>query len=473
MKIFISKEQATFFFVFSCVLLTFSLVDLNFPDRGSLVIQKGVTITFVIYVTHYFIKYTRIFNGPLNAYSLVIIAFAFAYPFSTFAHLLEPEAGPRGFYDIVRGGGPFALQKFYFAFLIMYLSFAALVIGLQSQNRSRLRRDQIPKVSVQVFATWGLVFTVIGAVSTAKIITIVGGQAFSAGSLYTVDRLSEIGGGSAKYVFMSQWLAWGVMFLLVAYLGSRLKSNKVFVYVAIVSSYFVVFSSNFWRGGRGAGIVGALPLMFVIKKFSAFRITPILVIFLLSAIVYAALLTLIRASDTVADDSMIVDVIDWHAGRFSMIALAVDMVSSQGLFWGSTALSGLAEVINAPYHLVGFPLTVPVPTSAAHAAVEYLTGVPGKGGISPGSIFELYINFGLIGVVIGYYLLGVAVAVLQGILDRTGRVEVYFVALSLVMFIATSLIPGGISGWLYRFTTTGAPIIALFIYLNLISRRSK
>ena len=82
------------------------------------------------------------------------------------------------------------------------------------------------------------------------------------------------------------------------------------------------------------------------------------------------------------------------------------MVHRYGHSLGSTLLQGLTMTINAPATLLHIPLKVPEPVPISALAGQYIYDDPSINGVVPGTLAELYFNFGVIGVFCGFFLIG-------------------------------------------------------------------
>ena len=93
-------------------------------------------------------------------------------------------------------------------------------------------------------------------------------------------------------------------------------------------------------------------------------------------------------------------------GRYPTISLAFDMVTQYGHAFGSTLLQGLAMTVNAPATLLHIPLKVPEPEAMTALVGQYIYQDPSINGVVPGTLAELYFNFGTLGVFGGFFLIG-------------------------------------------------------------------
>jgi oligosaccharide repeat unit polymerase len=226
----------------------------------------------------------------------------------------------------------------------------------------------------------------------------------------------------------------------------------------------VIGGNIFWTGGRASVIIALIPGLFLLRqirtKYSNFAV--IFVGLLIS--VYFVIVTLMRnfAPSAFSSDELLIDVLDWHVGRFSMIGLGVEMVNRNGFAWGSTLFEGLANTINAPLVLLKLPQIVQAPQGITSVVGMYLVGNPQMTGIVPGTICELYYNFGLFGVAGGYFLIGVLLKKSIKLIQNTKSMGVFTLSVYIITLICTSFIPGTFTSWVYYLPTMGFPVFCLF-----------
>ena len=194
---------------------------------------------------------------------------------------------------------------------------------------------------------------------------------------------------------------------------------------------------------------------------------PKLVVILLAVILlaYISAVTLIRSTvkgtAPSVEDSQI-SVLDWQAGRFAMIGLSQEMVEKQGLAWGATLYEGLINALNAPFILFKQDPLLEAPRGINSYVGEYLVGDPDRLGIVPGTICEFYYNFGLIGVALGYFLVGKFGQVCIRTMQRTTSPGLFCISSYALVLICTGIIPGTATAWIYHLVTLGFPAVFLF-----------
>ena len=156
-----------------------------------------------------------------------------------------------------------------------------------------------------------------------------------------------------------------------------------------------------------------------------------------------------------------------------MIGVGIEMLERYGYALGSTFLEGIVSAINTPFLLFKTSLLVSQPYGVTNFVGMHLRGAPHITSIVPGTICEFYFNFGIIGVIIGYYLVGrFATFCSEKIMETTSLGTVAILSYVLAL-ICTSIIPGTTTTWIYKFVTNGFPAVCLFLFESLFQRRKR
>jgi hypothetical protein len=319
----------------------------------------------------------------------------------------------------------------------------------------------------------GLAFTLAGAAGTILFISSSGGHLEE---LVTIDRAKELEAGTARFVFMSEWLSWGILFLLTAFLVSRTgqRRPKLALALLIGGSACMLFNL-FWTGGRAENLLAILPLMFVVKKLGSRLFRPF------AAAVVAGVAGLI-VYETVARTTVLLDtgmdligrsgmstsqfvanqfasVFDWQMGRYPTISLAFDMVNRSGHAFGSTLIQGLAMTANAPATLLHGSMKVPEPAAMTALVGQYIYGDPTITGIVPGTLAELYYNFGALGVAVGFFVIGWIARVCISVSRSSPDIGTRLLAFYVLTLLCVWTIPMTATLGVYLLATRGLPIL--------------
>jgi oligosaccharide repeat unit polymerase len=424
----------------------------------------AITIAAVMLIVCIWIVYARVrtLGTMIDGYVLIWISFTIVYPLSAMVHLIGAEGQRRGFYDLVRADYLPNLENIYYSLFLTFVAFVALWVSLKSSKSAVKKSPSHLVVHVPSLLVLGVLFTVFGIIGTLELFT---GYPSLTQGLLVVDRSREIGGGLARYVFMSQWLSWGLIFLMVFFLKTDLGKSKLTVISFVVPFAVLIVINIFWTGGRASAIVALIPGLFLLQRIRAKYSTSAVIFVGFLILGYFVIVTLMRnvSSSALSSDELLIDVLDWHVGRFSMIGLGVEMVNRYGVAWGSTLFEGLADTINAPLILLKLPQIVETPQGITSVVGMYLVKNPQMTGIVPGTICELYYNFGLFGVVGGYFLIGTLLQKCIKVIQNTKSMGVFTLAVYLIVLICSSFIPGTFTSWVYYLATIGFPVICLFI----------
>jgi oligosaccharide repeat unit polymerase len=395
--------------------------------------------------------------------ALAWASFTLAYPLSSVAHLILRDSGPRGFYDLLRSRGAPLLDDVYVSLLLIVVAMIGLWLGLGWQRRSHAEsRHSLVRVDVDLLVPYGGLLTAVGLVGTLVLAT---SQGSLMEGLMTIDRGRFIGGGQAKFVFMSGWLSWGAVFLLAPALSRRRFASDWSFFLVIAGVSVVLILNLYWTGGRAFAAAMLLPMLFLIRKVVPDRLTVAVVCVALLVVGYAVIATVARASSQVVlnESDLVLDVFDWQMGRFSMVGMSVEFVRTNGFLLGSTLLHGFVNALNAP--LVLLQASPPFEAPAGYTSVigGYLTGDATVNAIVPGTIAELYANLGVAGVAIGYFLLGFLIRTLVRVMHRTSSASSLGLSGYVVVLLCLTCIPGTATGWMYYLVTTGFPALLFWL----------
>ena len=236
-----------------------------------------------------------------------------------------------------------------------------------------------------------------------------------------------------------------------------------------------IFLNLFWTGSRAENLLGILPLIFVVKKISPrhFRsFASVIAVGVLGIIVFetiARTTTLLNSGiDFVSQSGMttsqfvtnqIAGVFDWQMGRYPTISLAFDMVGRFGHASGSTLWQGLAMTINAPATLLHVPLKVPEPTAMTALVGQYIYEDPTINGVVPGTLAELYLNFGVLGVIGGFFVIGRIARYCIAATHSAANMGTLLLSFYILTLLCVWTIPQTATIGFYLLATRGLPIL--------------
>jgi len=405
----------------------------------------------------------------IDGYVFIWAAFCATYPLSAVAHLSGMVEYQRGFYDLAGLTMPPIYKNIYFALFLVTIAFIAMWLGLNfGVPREKIAPSQL-EIKKGLLLNFGIIFTFVGIIGSLVVAkespSVIEG-------LLTMDRARETGGGLARFVFMSEWLNWGLVFLVVFVLKNNFIRSKNAFLCLVIFSFLLLILNMFWSGGRSPAIVAIFPFLFILQKitphYSRYAVKPAIVL----VVFYIGAATIIR-SEAIFGVSLwgkIFEVFDWHMGRFAMIGLGFDMVERKGFAWGSTLVVSIVNVINAPSELLKLPKIIHAPQSASSMIGEYLLGNPKINSIVPGSIFELYINFGAIAVAVGYFIVGLMLKKCINVMKKTDSLGAFCVAAYIITIISTYFFALDTSIWIYFLFTSGLPVICIYLFEKVLRK---
>ena len=188
----------------------------------------------------------------------------------------------------------------------------------------------------------------------------------------TIDRTRQLAEGTARYVFMSTWLSWGIIFLLTAFMVSQFgKNHPRITLAALVGGSACMFLNLFWTGSRAENLLAVLPLFFVVNKIAPRHFRPfasVITVGIAGIVVFETIARTatmlnggldllvqggITPSQFVANQ--LAAVFDWQMGRYPTISLAFDMVNRYGHAFGSTLAPGPGHDGQRPSDFVAHP----------------------------------------------------------------------------------------------------------------------
>ena len=328
------------------------------------------------------------------------VIFFIVYPFSGLVHLLDVSASYRGFFDSYlsfKWDG-----KSVNVFSVALISGFYFLFGLFSRSVGVSRAWMLREFDKSLFMYFGFAFLFVGLLGFYKISGVI--------DLTVIERQRDFPPGMAKYVFMSQWLVWGVAFLMCYVVLNEGYSDNLVFYIVLLS-LSLVFVSLMWTGGRSVLVLFSLPLVLFYRFYRPRLSTRVILLGVVVFVLYVVVVTMIRREGN-AFSGGVFQVFDWEYGRYSMVAYAIDYVGREGFLLGESILDGFLKVFLSPFYMLGFGFDFVGGSegSIVHYIGYDITGVYGATFIVPGIITEFYINFGVFGVVLAAFLVGRLVA---------------------------------------------------------------
>lgn len=335
----------------------------------------------------------------LNFRTLLLLNYTVVVNVSGVVHLSAIPDAPRGFYDLLATPADPGLE------LGVYASFLGLV-GLAVASLQKLPAKPSPDVSLsepwlvteeKVFVgLMTLILLPLGIMSTLQLQSYVD----SLGA----ERVIALTDGNARFSYFSNWLTWAISFAAIALVASRLGRNRVTVFIAGAVATLAITATLAWTGGRSIIVVMVLPIILVLLP----RLRGARWIAVPAALVAAATY-MISISETRSASSGGFNPaawLDWEWGRFSMMGFANTSMHANGPLYGETFLSGFVNVVFGVFRLLGLYIPNPPLRSSTEISGELILSSSDLLYVVPGLTAELFLNFGLLGVLFGFYFLG-------------------------------------------------------------------
>jgi hypothetical protein len=423
----------------------------------------------------------------INGYTLVCGTFLLTYPLSAFVHLTGTDYISLGFYEIAALDRHTQIHHVYLSLVLVLLAQLALWWGLAPSRPQALPNGpHLIRVRSTLLVLVGAVFTLIGVAGTYQLF-------LSSGELVedvaTIDRARQLSEGTARYVFMSTWLSWGIIFLLTAFMVSRFSKNHPRISLAaLMGGSTCMFLNLFWTGSRAENLLAVLPLFFVVNKIAPRLFRPYALV-ITTGIVGIVVFETIARTATMLNGGLdlliqggttpsqfvanqLAAVFDWQMGRYPTISLAFDMVNRYGHALGSTLLQGVAMTVNAPATLLHIPLKVPEPEAMTSLVGQYIYQDPSINGVVPGTLAESYFNFGTLGVLGGFFIIGRIAKVCISMAHSAVDMGTLLLSFYVITLLCLWTIPMTATIGVYLLATRGLPILVFVAIEQTLSRSS-
>jgi hypothetical protein len=411
-------------------------------------------------------KIAKVHGGYANIKSLIILNYIAVQAISGIVHL--SGSGSRGYYDLLAQGPTTTL----IAVVNCVLGMTALCVACM---HARVPDRQRQAASHTRWLTGSEIRVIL---FTLMLITGPALNAMLMLSSYVTEieatRVISLEGGMARYGFLAHWIVWVISFVALLLVGRKERPWPLATVTVVVVAVFLIAVSLRWTGGRSIVLLMALPLILtMLPRLRGFYwlFVPIMCAGLL---LNAATISQARSDALVNGQGVkIVNWLDWEGGRFSLSGFAVDYVNQYGLLYGETFWNGIATVAIAPLKFAGFPVSELGLSSSVQLTGDMLLGDRDITYIVPGLNAELYLNFGLLGVLIGYYLLGRICGFVDILLSRAGEGLEWF-ALCFVGAVLVLRTISADSGSMYIFIFyMGLPLLACTFVARWLRRRER
>lgn len=411
----------------------------------------------------------------LNFGTLLIVNLVLVAPISGMVHLLHIGRSSRGYFDLDGVVLESLRDAALWACLVgVIAACAGCLHGSARHVRCAGPREGLPPryweanpwliaPEARLLLTCGVALLGFGIVGFARV------QEFAA--LQGQSRIISVDDGLARYAFLSNWLVWVISFALLGLAAIPAFRKPYLLFLGLSAGIVLIATSLAWAGGRSIVLVMVLPV--------ALTLLPLLrgVRFLAVAggvaalVIYTTALTRARATAQAIETTSWASALDWQWGRYSMLGFAADRVDSHGYMWGETLLAGISNPFKSLLGLLGVEDSDTRSQTVTSVAASYFHLPDNQNHIVPGLLAELFLNFGLVGVAAGCYLLGrITIAVDRKFITSDGPI----VALAWA-YLGTLLVLrtwNSDSGTIWAFIVfSGAPLVAVAMASKRIRKR--
>ncbi|WP_149439143.1 O-antigen polymerase [Mycolicibacterium sp. P1-5] len=384
---------------------------------------------------------------------------------SGIAHILDTSRIRRGYFDAVASLDPGQLSE---TSLIEALGLIAICFGVL-RGLPRRGTATPPESKSLAPSDRALLIPAIAVLLPASLWSLLKIQAYAS----TLDsvRIISVSGGMARYAFLSSWFVSAIYFVVI-WIASRLPHNRRLLVPLILFVGVVLISASVqWTGSRGSAVFLCLPLILVLaptlKNVKGPAVAFGAAIGLVSTVVVLRANDL-RQSRSAFGSTGLSDWVDWELGRFSMLGFALQSADRYGLLYGETFVNSAAKPLASLSGFLGIELFQSSGRSSVDLAAAQLLNSSKADYIVPGLSAELFLNFGTVGLVLGYFVLGRVCSWTDDRFINSGSLVTQLAWAFVGVEIVRSIAYGGAAIMTILFT--GAPLLAVAGVSHLIHR---
>jgi hypothetical protein len=320
---------------------------------------------------------------------IFLSGFLIAFPVSGLTHLMRPSRD--GYFSLHQNG----LQYLSIQGALMVLGLSVCITLFYASQKSFVITEKVQGYSTKRISTFMLVASlpllVLGVLASQKL--------SSAIELQNFRRVIALSGGNARYAYLATWGVWGVIFLGSAIL-EKLRLPKFSKFVVAGVTIFTIFQLLNWTGARLAPLIYAAT--FIIGNIrhleSARRL--LIPIGVIGYFIFAVVTTNRRKMGYSGEQGFnILDILDWEAGRFSILGGSIWTANHNGYLRGESFVftwnlltEGIQKILDLPAQL-----EIGNTQSISQALGNGLLGSDKVNYIAPGILVEMFLNFGFLG----------------------------------------------------------------------------
>ncbi|WP_104063809.1 O-antigen polymerase [Arthrobacter sp. 4R501] len=334
----------------------------------------------------------------LNFRTLVILNYIIVNLVSGIVHLSQVEGATRGYFDIVNASDDATFNATVGSMIGLMALCAACLHKLPAADFKPTELPEpwlVPGEQRFLFLTTAVMLP-ITIYATMQIQSYV--------ESIEATRVIALDDGLARWSFLSNWFVWAISFLAILMISGKAGKNRIFSLIVTAGAVMAMVASLAWTGGRSVIIVMILPLILIaLPRLRGVRwlAVPAGVV---AAVSYIITVTENRSSTDAGFN--VTTWLDWEWGRYSMTGFASEYVHDNGYALGESFLAGAMSVLLGVLRLVGLPISNPPLRTSTQMSGEYFLYSRSEVFIVPGLNAELFMNFGLVGIVVGCFVLG-------------------------------------------------------------------
>lgn len=337
---------------------------------------------------------------------LMIVNYTVSTLVSGIVHILNSSASRRGYFDAVQqlDSGEWGLVV-----LVSIAGLIALVAGAMFDlPRTRLGPRKPAALRAPDRTMLSVLTAIILPVSLLALVRI----RDHVSTLETFgSRVISISGGMARYSYVSYWVVWAITFTVILLVfrttPTRHRSGDMRAILLVATGVVAIGASLEWNGGRSAMVGLAFPLVLVTLPLVRVSKAVGMASAVAASLAYVGYVyQLTERRMTRQGISGPLDWLDWEWGRFSMLGFAVQHSKENGFVFGETLINSVLRFFEGTFRLVGIPYEPTGTRTTPAIAAEHILHSSTNFHIMPGLTPELYLNFGLVGVIGGYFFLG-------------------------------------------------------------------
>jgi hypothetical protein len=126
--------------------------------------------------------------------------------------------------------------------------------------------------------------------------------------------------------------------------------------------------------------------------------------------------------------------------------------------------------VNAPATLLHISAKVPEPEAMTALVGQYIYNDPTINGVVPGTLAELYFNFGLVGVIGGFFVIGRIARYCISVTYSAADMGTLLLAFYVLTLLCVSTIPATATLGVYLLATTGFPVLVFCVVEQIVAR---